>query len=68
MGRLINRGFISTKDERDKVKLICSDAVKIEDADVYWSHKNGAILVLASQEWKDYLCDRSDTPPVVKET
>lgn len=59
-------------DTQDGFRLIASnpsydDILKIENADVYWSNKNGAVVVVTTQEWKDYLLGKSDAPIVEKE-
>jgi hypothetical protein len=44
-----------------------ANMLKIENADVYWNDKNGAIIVVTTSEWRDYLTGNRDTPFIEKE-
>lgn len=71
--RVIRRVYKSLVDTKDKIHLLTSnpdyaDMLKIENADVYWNDKNGAVIVVTTQEWKDYLLGKRDTPIIEKES
>ena len=49
----------------DRVGILLSthdDIVKIENADIYWSEKNGVLAVCTTQEWKDYFLGKRNIP------
>ena len=67
--RTIRRPLVGTKDGLNALLLRpdYSDSVKIENADVYWNDKNGAIIVATTPEWRDYLLGKRDAPITEKE-
>lgn len=65
--RVVKRCCVDTEDRLDVFMTKYNDARKIEGAMVYWSDKYGALAVVASQEWKDYLFDGKDMPIIEKE-
>ena len=69
VARTVRRSLVGTKDSLDALlsRPDYADSVKIENADVYWSDKNGATIVATTPEWRDYLLGKRDTPVVEKE-
>ena len=67
--RTVRHPLVGTKDGLDALLLRpdYADSVKIENADVYWSDKNGAIIVVPTPEWRDYLLGKRDVPIIEKE-
>jgi hypothetical protein len=62
MGKPISQGYVITASEFDKIdKQKFCPLYKIQNADVYWS--NNAIILVASQKWKDFLLDKTDVAP-----
>ena len=67
--RTVRRSIAGTKD---KLHLLSANPdyanmLKIENADIYWNDKNGAIIVATTPEWRDYLLGKRDAPVVEKE-
>ena len=60
--RCINRGYIGTKEQFDRLMEHSDDFVKIENAEIYWSDKKQAIAVVAAPEWREYLVGRRESP------
>lgn len=61
MGRTIYRMLAGTRMSFEEKRSSFGDLAKIENAEIYWG--NGTILVVASQEWCDYLHGKSDIIP-----
>ena len=69
VARTVHRPLVGTED---RMHVLLSnpdyaDMLKIENADVYWNDKNGAIIVVTTPEWRDYLLGNRDTPIIEKE-
>ena len=67
--RKVHRALVGTKD---RLHLLAANPdyanmLKIENADIYWNDKNGAIIVATTPEWRDYLLGKRDAPVVEKE-
>ena len=58
--KLIRKCAVDTEDRLDILFSKYDDIVKIENADIYWSEKDGVIAVCTTQEWKDYLLGKSN--------
>lgn len=63
MGRPINKTWTGTKDNLNLFFQQYNDAVKIKNAEIYWSDKYGALCVVTSQEWVDYFSHKRKEPP-----
>lgn len=61
MGRPIYRIMLGTRMTFNKHMGSISDLAKIENAEIYW--RNGTMVVIASQEWCDYLHGKTDVRP-----
>lgn len=63
----VNKFAVGTRERLNVLLSMHDDMVKIENADIYWSEKHNMIAVCTTQEWKDYLTGKRDTPFVEKE-
>ena len=63
MGRSIQRGMVGTENDFNKLISRYEDMTEIKNARIYWSDKDCTIILVASQEWKDYLVGKSDVRP-----
>jgi len=59
MGKRITRSLIGTEETFHHFMSRYPDAVKIENAEVYWSDKDGALGIIASNEWRNRLIGKS---------
>ena len=62
MGRFIRRGKIGTEEQFEHI-LKDDDILEIKDARIFWNDANGTVIVMASQEWRDYLTGKSNVRP-----
>jgi hypothetical protein len=58
---------IGTEERLDVFLSAFNDAMKIENADIYWSEKDGVIAVCTTREWVDYMTGKSNIIPNAKE-
>lgn len=66
MGKQIWRAVIGTTEQFEGIPK--DDRIMaIKDARVYWIDHNNTIMVVASQEWRDYLTGRRESPFVEEE-
>ena len=63
MGKQIWRGLIGTVDQFNERVPKDDNILEIKDARIYWNDENNTIMVVASQEWRDYLTGKSDVRP-----
>lgn len=61
MGRVIRSIRVGPRATFENARSKFGDLAKIEDAEIYWG--NGVIVVVASQEWCDYLSGNTDVRP-----
>jgi hypothetical protein len=62
MGKQIWRGLIDTEEKFERIPKN-DDILEIKDARIFWNDANGTIMVVASEEWRDYLTGKSDVRP-----
>lgn len=64
VSRTIKKALVGTKERFHLItsNLDYANMLKIENADVYWNDQNGAIIVVTTSEWRDYLTGTRDTP------
>ena len=65
--RSVAKFAVDTEDKLDVLMANYPDAIKIEDATIYWSDNRMALLVVAPQEWKDCLFGGKELPKTEKE-
>ena len=65
--RTVAKFAVDTEDKLDVLITKYPDAIKIEDATIYWSDNQMALLVVAPQEWKDCLFGGKELPCTEKE-
>ena len=58
MGKQIKHGIVETVNRFDEIALRYDDMRKIPNADIYWSDKDSTVIVITTQDWKDYLMNR----------
>lgn len=63
MGRSIRRGIVDTKNNFNKLISRYEDMTEIKNACIYWSDKDCTIILVAPEEWKNYLVGKSDMQP-----
>ena len=64
--RSVAKFAIDTEDKFDVLMTNYPDAIKVEDATIYWSDDKMALLVVAPQEWKDCLFEGKALPTIKK--
>jgi hypothetical protein len=62
MGKRIYCALIGTVEQFERVPKD-NNILEIKDAHTYWDDTSGTIMVVASQEWRDYLTGKSDMRP-----
>ena len=62
MGRYIRNGMIGTAEQFERIPEN-DNILEIKDARIYWNDANGTIMVVAPEEWRDYLTGKSDVRP-----
>lgn len=64
MRKRVNYTYAGTKTQSklEKLKHQYPNAVKIEDADIYWDDATGSLFVFTSEEWKEYLLGKREEP------
>lgn len=67
MSKIIHKSYVGTTENLHDFLQRYADALKIENAEVYWLEESGSVVLFASQEWKEYLTGRSDILPTTKE-
>lgn len=60
--KFIRKCAVDTEDRLDILFSKYDDIIKIENADIYWSEKDGVIAVRTTQEWKDYFMGKRNIP------
>lgn len=63
----ISAFLVGTMENLDRFATEHEDIVQIKNAEVYWSIKDGALAVVATQEWVDYFTGNSNIIPNAKE-
>jgi hypothetical protein len=58
---------VGTEERLGTFLSVFNDAMKIENADIYWSDKDGVIAVCTTKEWVDYMTGKSNIIPNTKE-
>jgi hypothetical protein len=62
MGKQIRNAAIGTAEQFEHVPKD-DNILEIKDARIYWNDHNNTIMVVSSQEWRDYLTGKSDVRP-----
>lgn len=65
--KYVAHNYVGTKETFNKFAEKYDDLLKIDNAEIYWSDKTEAIVVVTTPEWREFLMGRSNTPFAEKE-